>query len=416
MSINIDQANTTAVDRIMSARPMLTGVATARDVIPGMKDNLLLHAGPPIEWTRMSGPLRGAMIGAMLFEGLAKNEKDAIALAEKGKVEFEPCHHHGTVGPMAGVTSASMKVYVVENVEHGNKSFSNLNEGYGKVLRYGAYSDDVLKKLHWMNDVLGTALADALAQSNGLDLRALISEALHMGDEGHNRNKAGSLIYLKLISPLLAKVVKDNNVLSEVLQFLGDNALSVLNPVMAACKAMTDAAYGVEGSTIVTTMARNGTDFGIRVSGLGEKQWFTAPAEIPVGLFFSGFSQEDANPDIGDSAITETAGIGGFAMATAPAIVTFVGGTPKDAVNATLEMYEITFGESKLFTMPVLDFRGTPTGIDLRKVVELGITPRINTGIAHKNAGVGQVGAGLVRPPLKIFEDALVAFAEKYNI
>jgi hypothetical protein len=415
MSIDIEQANTTAVDRIMSARPMLTGVAPARGVIPGMKDNLLLHAGPPIEWTRMSGPLRGALIGAMLFEGLAKNEKEAIALAEKGKVEFEPCHHHGSVGPMAGVISASMKVYVVENVEHGNKSFSNLNEGYGKVLRYGAYSDDVLKKLHWMNDVLGTALADALAQSNGIDLRALISEALHMGDEGHNRNKAGSLIYLKLISPLLAKVVKNGTVLSEILQFVGDNALSVLNPVMAACKAMTDAAHGVEGSTIVTTMARNGTDFGIRVSGLGKEQWFTAPAEIPVGLFFSGFTQADANPDIGDSAITETAGIGGFAMATAPAIVTFVGGTPKDAINATLEMYEITFGESKLFTMPVLDFRGTPTGIDIRKVVELGITPRINTGIAHKNAGIGQVGAGLVRPPLKIFEDALMAYAEKYG-
>jgi len=416
MSIDIDQANQTAVDKIMSARPMLKSVAAAREVIPGMKDNLFLHAGPPIEWARMSGPLRGAIVGAMLFEGLAKNEKEATALAEKGKVEFEPCHHHGAVGPMAGVISASMKVYVVENVEHGNKSFSNLNEGYGKVLRYGAYSEDVLKKLHWMNDVLGTALADALAQSNGIDLRALIAEALHMGDEGHNRNKAGSLIYLKLLSPLLAKVVKDNNTLSEVLQFMGDNALSVLNPVMAACKAMTDAAHGLEGSTIVTTMARNGTDFGIRVSGLGETQWFTAPAEIPVGLFFSGFSQADANPDIGDSAITETAGIGGFAMATAPAIVTFVGGTPKDAMNATLEMYEITFGESKLFTMPSLDFRGTPTGIDLRKVVELGITPRINTGIAHKNAGVGQVGAGLVRPPLKIFEDALIAFAEKYNI
>ena len=317
---------------------------------------------------------------------------------------------------MAGVTSASMKVYVVENAEHGNKSFSNLNEGYGKVLRYGAYSDDVLKKLHWMNDVLGTALADALASSNGIDMRALMSEALHMGDEGHNRNKAGSLLYLKLLAPLIAKTMKDNSAMSEVLQFLGDNALSVLNPVMAACKAMTDAAHGVEGSTIVTTMARNGTDFGIRVSGLGEKQWFTAPAEIPVGLFFSGFSQDDANPDIGDSAITETAGIGGFAMATAPAIVTFVGGTPKDAMNATLEMYEITFSESKFFTMPSLDFRGTPTGIDLRKVVELGITPRINTGIAHKNAGVGQVGAGLVRPPLKIFEDAIFAFAEKYNL
>jgi len=414
--MDIEQANTTAVNRLMEARPILKGVATARDVVPGMKDNLFLHAGPPIEWARMSGPLRAAIIGAMLFEGIAKSEAEATSMVERGEVEFDACHHHGTVGPMAGVTSASMKVYVVENAEHGNKSFSNLNEGYGKVLRYGAYSEDVLKKLHWMNDVLGTALADALEQSNGLDLRALIAEALHMGDEGHNRNKAGSLIYLKLISPLIAKVVKDDSVESEILQFIGDNALSVLNPVMAACKAMTDAAHGVEGSTIVTTMARNGTDFGIRVSGLGEKQWFTAPAEIPVGLFFSGFSQDDANPDIGDSAITETAGIGGFAMATAPAIVTFVGGTPKDAINATLEMYEITFAESKYFTMPSLDFRGTPTGIDIRKVVELGIAPRINTGIAHKNAGVGQVGAGLVRPPLVIFEQALLAYAEKYEL
>ncbi|MDQ2691415.1 MAG: DUF1116 domain-containing protein [Chloroflexota bacterium] len=416
MSINIDQANTTAVNRLMEARPMLKGVATARDVIPGMKDNLFLHAGPPIEWERMSGPLRGAIIGAMIFEGLAADEAEAISMVERGEVEFDSCHHHGAVGPMAGVTSASMKVYVVENVEHGNQSFSNLNEGYGKVLRYGAYSEDVLKRLRWMNDVLGAALADALAQTNGIDLRALIAEALHMGDEGHNRNKAGSLIYLKLIAPLIARVVKDHVVESEVLQFLGDNALSVLNPVMAACKAMTDAAHGVECSTIVTTMARNGTDFGIRVSGLGEQEWFTAPAEVPIGLFFSGFTQEDANPDIGDSAITETAGIGGFAMATAPAIVTFVGGTPKDAMNATLEMYEITFAESRFFTMPALDFRGTPTGIDLRKVVELGVAPRINTGVAHKNAGVGQVGAGLVRPPIKIFEDALVAFAEKYNI
>src|SRR5215216_1068438 len=416
MTIDIDQANQTAVNRLMEARPILKAVATARDVIPGMKDNLFLHAGPPIEWARMSGPLRGAIVGAVIFEGLASDEAKATTMIEQGEVEFDSCHHHGAVGPMAGVISASMKVYVVENAEHGNKSFSNLNEGYGKVLRYGAYSEEVLKKLRWMNNVLGVALADALAGSNGIDLRALIAEALHMGDEGDNRKKAGSLIYLKLISPLIAKVVKDNVVESEVLQFIGDNALSVLNPVTAACKAMADAAHGVDGSTIVTTMARNGTDFGIRISGLGEKQWFTAPAEIPVGLFFSGFSQDDANPDIGDSAITETAGIGGFAMATAPAIVTFVGGTPKDAVNATLEMYEITFAESKFFTMPVLDFRGTPTGIDIRKVVELGITPRINTGIAHKNAGVGQVGAGLVRPPLKIFEDALVAFAEKNEL
>jgi hypothetical protein len=394
---------------------MLTTVGIARDVIPGMKDNLILHAGPPIDWAKMSGPLRGAVIGALIFERLARDEAAAVALAGRGEVEFAPCHEHSAVGPMAGVISPSMKVYVVENTTHGNKAFSNLNEGYGKVLRYGAFSDDVLNRLRWMNDVLGPALADALAAAGGLDLRAMIAEALHMGDEGHNRNKAGSLLYLKAISPYIASVVAVDGVAAELLRFLGDNALSILNPVMAACKAMTDAAHGVEGSTIVTAMARNGTEFGIRVSGLGDA-WFTAPAEVPVGLFFSGFNQEDANPDIGDSAITETAGIGGFAMATAPAIVTFVGGSPRDAMNATLEMYEITAAEHKHFTMPSLDFRGTPTGIDLRKVVELGITPRINTGIAHRQPGVGQVGAGLVRPPMAIFEEALVAFAEKYGL
>ena len=413
--VSIDSANQTAVDRMMSARPMLTGLAPAREVIPGMKDNLILHAGPPIEWGRMSGPLRGAVIGALLFEGLAKDEKNAIRMAEAGEVDFAPCHHHNAVGPMAGVTSASMEVYVVENSTHGNRSFSNLNEGYGKVLRYGAYSEQVLAKLHWMNEALASVLRAALAESEGIDLRALLAEALHMGDEGHNRNKAASLLYLKLLSPLIAKVSKDPAAAAEVLRFLGDNALSVLNPVMAACKAMADAAHGVEGSTIVTAMARNGTDFGIRVSGLGEA-WFTAPAEIPQGLYFPGFKSEDANADIGDSTITETAGIGGFAMAAAPAIVAFVSGSAQDAMNTTLEMYEITVAEHQHFTIPALDFRGTPTGIDIRKVVELGITPRINTGIAHKDPGVGQVGAGLVRPPKEIFENALIAYAERYKL
>jgi hypothetical protein len=411
--MDIDAANETAVARMMAARPVLTGVATARDVIPGMRDNLLLHAGPPIEWARMSGPLRGAVIGALIFEGLARDEDTAVAMVAAGEVAFAPCHHHNAVGPMAGVTSASMKVYVVENNVHGNRAYSNLNEGYGKVLRYGAYSEEVIAKLRWMNDVMAPHLADALAATPGLDMRALLAEALHMGDEGHNRNKAASLIFLKLLSPLLARVVSDSEVEAQIVQFLGDNALSVLNPVMAACKAMADAAHGVEGSTLVTAMARNGTDFGIRVSGLGDA-WFTAPAEIPDGLYFPGFSSADANRDIGDSTITETAGIGAFAMAAAPAIVTFVSGTPQDALNATLEMYEITAAEHSHFTIPALDFRGSPTGIDLRKVVELGITPRVNTGIAHKDAGVGQVGAGLVRPPMAIFEEALVAFAERY--
>jgi hypothetical protein len=414
--MNIDQANTTAVTRMMDARPVLKGVARARDVIPGMQDTLLLHAGPRIEWARMSGPLRGAVIGALLFEGLAKNEAEASRLAQEGGVQFAPNHEHDAVGPMAGVISPSMKVYIVENLTHGNKAYSNFNEGYGKVLRMGAYAQEVIDRLRWINTTFASVIGEAIESAReGLDIRALVAEALHMGDEGHNRNKAGSLLYLKWLAPLVARVTGDTQLESEVLKFVGDNALSVLNPVMAACKAMTDAAHNLEGSTIVSAMARNGTDFGIRVSGLGSA-WFTAPAEVPQGLWFPGFTAADANPDIGDSAITETAGIGGFAMATAPAIVTFVGSTPKDALNATLEMYEITAAEHKHFTMPALDFRGTPTGIDIRKVVEKGILPRINTGVASRHPGVGQVGAGLVRPPMKIFEEAILAFAEKYEL
>ena len=413
--IDIESANHTAVERMISARPILTGLARAGEVVPGMRGNLLLHAGPPIEWARMSGPLRGAVIGALIYEGLARNEAEAVARVERGEVDFEPCHHHAAVGPMAGVISSSMQVYVLEDAANGRRSFSNLNEGYGKVLRYGAYSDEVLAKLRWMNGRFATVLARAVEQLGGIDLRALIAEALHMGDEGHNRNKAGSLLFLKLLAPAIARVAPESSLQAEILEFLGNNPLSVLNPVMAACKAMADVAHGVEGSTIVSTMARNGTDFGIRVSGLGDR-WFTAPAQVPDGLYFTGFSSADANPDIGDSTITETAGIGAFAMAAAPAIVTFIGGTPRDALAATLEMYEITAAEHEHFNIPALGFRGTPVGIDLRKVVELGITPRVNTGIAHRQAGVGQVGAGLVRPPMAVFEDALVAFAERYEI
>ncbi len=413
MTLDIDQANRTAVERMMSARPILRGVAPAREVIPGMRDDLILHAGPPISWERMSGPMQGAVIGGILYEGLAEDAAEAVALVQSGGVDFEPCHHHSAVGPMAGVTTASMMVYRVENVTHGNWAFSTLNEGYGKVLRYGAYAPEVLAKLRWMNEVMGPMLDDALFVSDGLDLRALVAEALHMGDEGHNRNKAGSLIFTKLLAPLLARTSTDGAELEKVLQFLGDNALSVLNPVMAACKTMGDAAHGVEGSTLVSAMARNGTDFGIRVSGLGDR-WFTGPVGQPDGLYFPGYTAADASGDIGDSTITETAGIGAFAMAAAPAIVTFISGTPQDALNATLEMYEISAAEHSAFTIPALGFRGTPVGIDIRQVVALGIPPRVNTGIAHREAGVGQVGAGLVRPPMSIFEEALIAFAETY--
>lgn len=409
--MDINAANSEALDRILAAQPVLVGVGRALDVIPGMEPNLILHAGPPVTWERASGPLRGAVIGGLIFEGLARTEDEAVALVERGEVRLEPCHHHAAVGPMAGVTTASMQVYIVENRASGNRAFSNLNEGYGKVLRYGAYSDDVLARLRWMNDALGPAVGQALERMGGLDMKGLIAQQLTMGDEGHNRNRAGSATFGRLLAPHLARVGLGPEALEQVLRYFADNDLAVLNPVMAACKATMDAAHGIPGSTVVTCMARNGTDFGIRVSGLGDR-WFAAPAEVPVGLYFPGFGADDANPDIGDSTITETAGIGAFAMAAAPAIVKFVGGTPREALNSTLEMYEITVGENPTFALPPLDFRGTPTGIDIRKVVRTGITPRINTGIAHRKPGIGQVGAGLVRPPMACFEQALEAMAE----
>jgi hypothetical protein len=412
--IDIEKANTQCVERMMEAQPIVTGVARAIDVIPGMRDNLLLHAGPPITWDRMAGPMKGAVIGALLFEGKASTPQEAEALAKSGKIAFEPCHHHSSVGPMAGLISPSMMVYIVENKTHGNKAYSGLNEGRGKVLRMGAYSEEVLTRLRWMNDVLGPTLDAALRERGGVDIRALLGKALQMGDDGHNRLDAASLLFTTSLAPSIVRTARDTNTAADIIKFLSDNALSILNPVMAACKTMTDAGANIEGSTIVTVMARNGTDFGIRVSGLGD-QWFTGPAGHVKSLYFPGFTDKDANPDIGDSTITETAGIGGFAMAGAPAIVSFISGTAKDAVNTTLDMYEITYAEHKFFTIPALDFRGTPTGIDIRKVVEKNMLPRMNTGVAHKDPGIGQVGAGVVSPPANIFEDALIAFADKYG-
>lgn len=410
--MDIDAANREAARRILDSTPVLVGIARADEVIPKMRRNLILHAGPPITWDRMSGPLRGAVIGGLIYEGLAADERQAVAMAEGGEIEFAPCHHYQAVGPMAGITTASMPVYIIENKATGTRAFSNLNEGYGKVLRYGAFSEDVQARLRWLADVYAPIAGAALERSGGIDMKSLIAQQIQMGDEGHNRNKAGSAIFARVLAPHLARAGAKSHDLAAVLEYLAGNDLTVLNPVMAACKATMDAAYGVEGSTVVTCMARNGTDFGIRVSGLGER-WFTAPAEIPVGLFFPGYSQEDANPDIGDSTITETAGIGAFAMAAAPAIVKFVGGTPKMALESTMEMYEITATENPAFGIPQLDFRGTPTGIDIRKVVKTGILPRVNTGIAHRQAGIGQVGAGLVRAPMACFEQALEAMASQ---
>lgn len=410
---DIEEANRQALERYHAAQPVLIGIGKAREVIPAFKERMLLHAGPPITWDRMSGPLRGAIIGAILFEGWAKTPQEAERLAAR-EIEYSPCHEHSSVGPMAGVVSPSMPVFIVENKTHGNRAYCTLNEGLGKVLRYGAYSPEVLERLKWMRDVLAPVLGKAIKLAGGVDLKSLIAQALHMGDEVHNRNKAATSLFIRTIAPYILETGYPLSDLRRVLEFINGNDHFFLNLSMPAAKAMLEAAHGIPKSTIVTVMSRNGTEFGIKVSGLGDR-WFTGPAQKVKGLYFPGFTEEDANPDIGDSAITETAGLGGFAMAAAIPIVQFVGGTPEDALEFSRKMYSITAGENRFFTIPVLGFRGTATGIDIRKVVETGILPQINTGIAHKAPGIGQVGAGLVNPPWECFEKALLAFAEQYT-
>ncbi|WP_406676955.1 DUF1116 domain-containing protein [Moorella sp. ACPs] len=411
---DIDAANEEAFKRYAESQPVLVDIGRAIDVIAGMTPDTILHAGPPLTWERMSGPMRGAVIGALIYEGRATTPEEAEKIAASGAVTFSPCHEHGAVGPMAGIISPSMPVFIIHNQTYGNDAYCTLNEGLGKVLRYGAYSNEVIERLKWMEKVLAPSLKKAIRLSGGIDLRALIAQALHMGDELHNRNKAATSLFIRAIAPYLIRAELPGDDLVDILNFINGNDHFFLNLSMPAAKAMLDAAHGIKGSTMVTTMARNGTEFGIRVSGLPGR-WFTGPAQMVKGLYFPGYNEADANPDIGDSAITETAGIGGFAMAAAIAIVQFVGGTPGDALGYSRRMYEITLKENPYFSIPIFDFRGTPTGIDVRKVVETNILPQINTGIAHREAGVGQVGAGLVNPPWECFAAALLALAGEYG-
>jgi hypothetical protein len=399
------EANAVAVGRLTAARPHLAGVRRASEILePGV----FLHAGPPITWERASGPMRGALIGAMLLESLAADEEDAADRLAAGAVELRPCHEHGAVGPMAGVVSPSMWLFEVHDAEHGGTAYCSLNEGLGKVLRYGAYGPEVLDRLRWMDQVLGPALAGALERTGPIDLRALIAQALQMGDELHNRNRAATSLLLRELAPAIVEAAPGDA--AQVLRFINGNDHFFLNAGMAAAKVSTDAARDVPGSSLVVAMARNGTDFGVQVSGLGGR-WFTGPAGVPHGLYLGAYGPDDANPDIGDSTITETSGLGGFAMAAAPAIVRFVGGEVADAVRATCSMYEITLAEHPAYQIPGLGFRGTPVGIDVALVARTGLLPVVNTGIAGRVAGTGQVGAGLVEPPVEAFTSALQALS-----
>jgi hypothetical protein len=402
-------ANAAAAGRMLASRAWLADVQPARAAL-GLRTGEFLHAGPPVSWERASGPLRGALMGAAVFEGLAGDPDAAEGMAARGAFTLDSCHHHHAVGPMAGVISPSMWVFVLEDPATGQRAYCSLNEGLGKVLRYGAYSPPVLDRLRWMSAVLGPLLQTAVRARGPADITAILAQMVQMGDEAHNRNRAGTLMLLRDLLPALIESGSPAADVAAAAAFIGGNDHFFLNLAMPACKLALDAARDVPGSTMVVAMARNGTDFGIQVSGTGGR-WFTAPALVPEGLFLGGYGPADANPDIGDSAITETAGLGGFAMATAPAIVRLVGGTVADAHASTRRMYEITLAEHPVFAIPALDFRGTPAGIDVTLVARTGILPQINTGMAGKIPGTGQVGAGLVTPPAEVFPAALRALA-----
>ena len=412
----INQANKEALARMLSADPVLVDVVPAYEAIPELDDRMILHAGPPIEWGRMCGPMKGAIAGIAVFEGWAENLTSAERLAATGEFAFHPNHHFGAVGPMTGMTTRNQPVLVIENRKYGNRAYCTINEGLGKVMRFGGNDEEVLGRLRWIRDEFGPALGRAIRNTDGIPLKNLVARGLSMGDEMHQRNVGCSGLILRQLAPALAKTAGDLNALERSLAFIGGNDQFFLNIAMALGKAIMDPVAGIEYSSVVTAMCRNGTDFGIRVSATGN-EWFTAPVEMPNGLYFPGFSEKDANPDMGDSAIVETIGLGGFAMGASPAVAGFVGaGVASDAANFTRAMTEITVGENPEWTIPAMDYLGVPTGIDIRLVLETGLAPTINTGIAHKEPGVGQVGAGVVRAPQACFEKVLVAFARTVGV
>ena len=407
----INAANEEMVRRVSSSEVKLIGLKLAKDVVPNLKEKMILHAGPWIEYKNMAGPVKGAIIGAILYEGWAKTHEEAAKLAESGEIKFEPCHEHCAVGPMAGILSPSMPVHVLYNETFGNYAYCTVNEGLGKVLRFGANSEDVLNRLRWIKTDFMPLMDESIRLIGGVDVKNIISQAIQMGDECHNRNKAATALFLKEV---IVGITMSNFPLEQKLsaiQFIQKNEHYFLNLSMPFCKASLDAGRNIKYSTICTVMARNGVEFGIQISGCNN-EWFTHQANFVQGLFFPGFTEDDAARDLGDSAITETRGIGGFAMGSAPAIVQFVGGKVEDALNYSIQMNEICESTNQTFTIPPLDFRPTAFGIDLIKVVESNILPIINTGMAHKDPGVGQVGAGLVNPPYECFTKALKYFAD----
>jgi hypothetical protein len=394
--------NSHALSIFQSAHPVVTDIQSALDVIPNMTDRTILHAGAPIAPQEMAGPMRGAIAGALVYERLAPDLDRAYRLMDSGDVTIDSCHNHDAVAPMAGIISPSMPVWVVENRTNGARAYSNLNEGPGRTLRYGANGPEVIERLRWMQTTLAPQLREAVLSLEGIPIFPLVQEALEMGDECHSRNHAAQAILMQKLTPALLDSGLSTGEIRTILEFLVGRDYFFLNLTMAACKSAWLEAETIPGSSIVSAFSRNGVKFAIRVQG----QWFTADSPVVEGHYFKEFSAADANRDIGDSAITEASGLGGFAAGGAPGVIRFIGGRASTLVDALHEMYTITAAESQHFRLPMLEYRGTPTGVDVIKVLETGIQPFITTGIAHREPGVGQVGAGRVRAPLACFEAA----------
>jgi hypothetical protein len=412
----IDEANAEACERMVEARPVLVDFLPAGEVIPEMTATTIQYAGPPVSWERRSGPQKGGILGAIMFEGLADNPADAEQLVLSGKIELVPNHHRSTVGSMAGIISPHLPVWVVRNVQHGNMAYCTLETN----LSFGGHDPETLKTLAWQRDVMQPALSAALSGSEGVDLNPITAKALQMGDDCHQRFEASTYMTNTELTKLLLASDVEKQVILEVLNYLDRDRMLYLGVSMAAGKATTDAARNVERSTVVTVVARNGTECGIQVSGLGD-QWFTGPANLIAqeGIYFTGYGPEDAALDIGDSAIAEAVGLGGCAIYASPTHWPFFGSHPEPKARHEQEMmWKVCVTKHPQFVIPALDYQGSALGIDIRKVVAENYEPALNTAIAPKDpVKIGRmIGAGLGRAPVSAFEDACQAMEEKLGL
>lgn len=411
----MEQANAKAVERMYNAEPVLIDIRRAIDVVPDMTPETILTSGASLPWEEYFGGQRNAIIGGALFEGLASDAEEAEAKIRDGRIKLRPCHDYHVVGSITGVTTASMAVFVVENIKHGNRAFCTLFEGEKRErLTYGSYNEDVHKNLLFLRDVIGEVIGEAVRLSGGISLRTIMSRALHMGDELHSRNTAATFIFTRELVPYLIQLAKKmpEEKINQTVKYITENQYSFLRLSMASAKSIADSAHGIKGSSVVTYMGLSCLEYAIRVSGLGD-DWFRAPIPKLKVKYFEGYSDKDQIYAGGESMLAETVGLGGLASAAAFPLQSYVLATPEEMVERTLQMYKITLGEHPVFKIPFLRYRGTPTAIEIHHVVETGITPIMDIGAAGKDGS--QIGAGFLVAPISPFQDAVDAYAKRYS-